>query len=116
MSNNQNKGAFSGNNQGVISGSVGQFEPDKEMKLFPLKPEQFNNVGDWFNACRSAGILVPVQLGQAVSQVEEKLGLKWPESFYILRRNRYVEILAPNMLAVPLNWNKLIEEHKDAKK
>jgi len=86
------------------------------MELFPLKPEQFNNVGDWFRACRSAGIMVPVQLGQAVSQVEEKLGLKWPESFYILRRNRYVEILAPNMLAVRLNWNKLIEEHGGAKK
>ncbi len=114
-SNNQNNEAFSGNNQGVISGSAGQFEPDNEMELFPLKPEQFNNVGDWFRACRSAGIMVPVQLGHAVSQVEEKLGLKWPESFYILRRNRYVEILAPNMLSVRLNWNKLIEEHKGAK-
>jgi hypothetical protein len=116
MKNNQNHGAFQGNNQGSSSENPGQFELDNEMALFPVKPEPFNSVGDWMTACRSAGILFPLPLAHAVSQVEEKLGLKWPESFYFLRQNHYVEILLPNMLIVRMNWNKLIEEYSRAKK
>jgi hypothetical protein len=116
MNNKQNNGAFSGNNQGVISGTAGQFEPDNEMALLPVKPEQFNDVGDWMKVCRSARIMFPLPLAHAVSQVEQKLGLKWPESFYFLRRNHYVEVLPPNMLAVRMDWNKLIEEYSGAEK
>ena len=89
-----------------------QFGQDNAMSLFPVKPESCADVGEWMVKCKAAGILFPLPLAHACSQIEKELGLKWPDSFYLLRQNHFVEFALPNLLIVRMDWNKLFENKR----
>jgi len=94
------------------AGASEQSASDNAMVLFPVKPESCLDVGEWMDKCKAAGILFPLPLAHACSQIEKELGLKWPDSFYLLRQNHFVEFLLPNLLMVRLDWNKLFENKR----
>jgi len=73
---------------------IARYEKNKEILEDSLKPGEklmdpasYNSVGDWMRDGRAEFELIPLPTCFAVSQIEKRLGLKWPESYYYLHRN-----------------------------
>jgi len=81
---------------GVAKGRkrIARYEKKKEILEDFLKPGEklmdpasYGSVGEWMRDGRAEYELISLPTCFAVSQIEKKFGLKWPESYYYLHRN-----------------------------
>ncbi|HOE14864.1 MAG TPA: hypothetical protein PLL62_08575 [Candidatus Saccharicenans sp.] len=84
-----------------------EYDHDNGMEFLPVKPESCASISEWRLRCESAGLVFPKELVQACTELEEKQGLTWPDSFYLLRQHYFVEFLLPNKLLVRPGWARL---------
>ncbi len=87
-----------------------EYDHDNGMEFLPVKPESCASISEWRLRCESAGLVFPEELVQACAELEEKLRLAWPDSFYYLRQHYFVEFTFPNRLVVRPGWNRLYEK------
>ena len=73
---------------------IARYEKNKEILEDFLKPGEklmdpasYGFVGEWMRDGRAEYEIIPISLCFAVSQVEKRFGLKWPESYYYLHRH-----------------------------
>jgi hypothetical protein len=72
---------------------IARFEKNKEIFEDSLKPGEklmdpasYDSVGAWMYDGRAEYQIIPLPLCHAVTQVEKKYCLKWPESYYFLQK------------------------------
>jgi hypothetical protein len=72
---------------------IARYEKNKEILEDSLKPGEelmepasYSSVGDWMRDGRAEYEIIPLPTCFAVTQVENRLGLEWPESYYYLQR------------------------------
>jgi len=73
---------------------IARYEKNKEILEDSLKPGEkimdpanYGSVGEWMRDGRAEYEIIPLPLCFSVSQVEKRLGLEWPESYYFLKRS-----------------------------
>jgi hypothetical protein len=92
-----------------------KYDHDNGIEFLPVKPESYASISEWRLRCESAGLIFPEELVKACAELEEKLGLIWPDSFYYLRQHYFVEFSLPNRLEVRPGWARLCEKNSLAR-
>jgi hypothetical protein len=98
---------------------IARYEKNKEIledSLNPgeelMDPANYSSVGAWMRDGRAEYQIIPLPLCHAVTQIEKKRGLKWPESYYFLQ-NAGAAISEEGVHVYNLAGDKLWMDEKD---